>query len=419
MLLGFSVPQSISGETNSLLYAWLQYGVTGLEVRAIIPNGGSCPHVLVNNDSIAMTQRATVSRRFPVVTCEVALRDSASSIQIATTRLKAPKTSPKRILVLGDTGCRVTSGWYQNCIGDGNGPPWAFPELAKAAFAEQPDLIIHLGDYIYREAACAVTTEPGCAGSPWGDQWSTWDADVFSPTSDLLNLAPWLFVRGNHEDCSRNFRGWSRFLDPRPFESVESNCRAFSAPYKVHLENLDILVLNTATESTVSNPTASVQKRYTLDFSQAAAAIEPGRRTWLVTHRPLWGVAPHWKNPLRLEVTDTLLQAALADTPSGAWPQEVELIMSGHVHLLESLRFPDERPMQLISGAGGTMGDHPVSAEAIVANPHVFSTLSMSPESFQSHPGSGYLLLSADLDGNWTATFKDMKGTKLLEVPIR
>ena len=56
----------------------------------------------------------------------------------------------------------------------------------------------------------------GCAGSPFGDNWPTWQADFFAPAQPLLRAAPWVVVRGNHEDCSREGLGWFRFLDPRP-----------------------------------------------------------------------------------------------------------------------------------------------------------------------------------------------------------
>ena len=89
---------------------------------------------------------------------------------------------PQRILVLGDTGCRIKGAALQAC----NDPAaWPFPPLAAAAAKLKPDLIVHVGDYLYRESACPAGNA-GCAGSPWGDNWTTWQADFYTPAAPLL-----------------------------------------------------------------------------------------------------------------------------------------------------------------------------------------------------------------------------------------
>ena len=62
----------------------------------------------------------------------------------------------------------------------------------------------------------ARDTQPGCAGSPYGDNWAVWQKDFFDPAAPLLAAAPWVLVRGNHELCSRGGHGWFRLLDPHP-----------------------------------------------------------------------------------------------------------------------------------------------------------------------------------------------------------
>ena len=44
----------------------------------------------------------------------------------------------------------------------------------------KPDLVIHVGDYFYRENACPADAT-GCQGTPFGDNWPTWAADFFNP----------------------------------------------------------------------------------------------------------------------------------------------------------------------------------------------------------------------------------------------
>ena len=118
----------------------------------------------------------------------------------------------KQIVVIGDTGCRLKGTFTQDC----NDPvKWPFAVVARLAAARRPDLVIHVGDYHYRETACP-DTQPGCAGSPHGDNWAVWQKDFFNPAAPLLAAAPWVLVRGNHELCSRGGHGWFRLLDPHP-----------------------------------------------------------------------------------------------------------------------------------------------------------------------------------------------------------
>ena len=101
----------------------------------------------------------------------------------------------RRIVVIGDTGCRLKGTFVQAC----NDPvKWPFATVARLAAARHPDLVIHVGDYHYRETPCPAG-DAGCAGSPYGDNWAVWQRDFFIPAAPLLAAAPWVLVRGNHE----------------------------------------------------------------------------------------------------------------------------------------------------------------------------------------------------------------------------
>src|SRR6516225_3584844 len=75
------------------------------------------------------------------------------------------------IAVLGDSGCRLRAvkvdptdtdwddGKFQNCNTD---TQWPLSVLAKSAAAARPDLVIHVGDYLYRESPCPKNAH-GCA----------------------------------------------------------------------------------------------------------------------------------------------------------------------------------------------------------------------------------------------------------------
>ena len=89
---------------------------------------------------------------------------------------------------------------------------------AAAIAALAPDLVVHVGDFHYREAGCRPFNK-GCEGSPHGDVWPVWEEDFFKPARPLLKAAPFVMVRGNHEECERGGKGWSLALDPYPFVS--------------------------------------------------------------------------------------------------------------------------------------------------------------------------------------------------------
>jgi hypothetical protein len=151
---------------------------------------------------------------FPVTTCEATLPATATRASVDGQSLPLPKALPSRVVILGDTGCRIVSnfGIFQSC----DDPiAWPFERVANAAAAMRPDLVIHVGDYHYREGPCDLA-HPGCFGSPWGYGYDAWRADFFQPARALLSVAPWIVIRGNHESCNRAGQGWWRFLDRVP-----------------------------------------------------------------------------------------------------------------------------------------------------------------------------------------------------------
>src|SRR6202012_1692139 len=106
-----------------------------------------------------------------------------------------PNPDPKRIIVMGDTGCRIKKAddLFQAC-NDRDACP--FPDIAKTAAGMHPDLVIHVGDYHYRENVCPRDVG-GCMDSPWGYGYDAWEADFFQPSAPLLAEAPWIVLRGN------------------------------------------------------------------------------------------------------------------------------------------------------------------------------------------------------------------------------
>ena len=151
----------------------MELGEGGQAIARVIVNGVlDCPTVDADGRNLAMTPRSPVPVGFRPV-CEVAIPAGTSAAQVKGQALALPHGEPSRIVVIGDTGCRIKGAEIQNCNSE-----WPFESVAKAAAAAQPQLVIHVGDYLYREDACPAGLLPQkCGGSPHGDNWETWNAD--------------------------------------------------------------------------------------------------------------------------------------------------------------------------------------------------------------------------------------------------
>src|SRR5215207_4925072 len=137
---------------HSLPPAWLEFGPDGrLIARVIVEN--ECPKLFVDGFDVGMTQRVPASDAFPVVACEATVPFGTAAASILDQELPLPDGPVRRIAVIGDTGCRVND-WekkYQAC----NDPEsWPFAQVAETIAEWDPDLIVHVGDYLYRESPC-------------------------------------------------------------------------------------------------------------------------------------------------------------------------------------------------------------------------------------------------------------------------
>lgn len=377
--------------------AWLEFGPDGrLFARVIVT--GDCPPITVDGRETAMAPRTAPSDAFPVVACEATVPFGVTEVAITGQSLPIPDAPFTRIAVIGDTGCRLNDweghGTYQAC---NDTRAWPFAQVAASVAAWEPDIIIHVGDYLYRESPCPPS-EPGCAGSPHGDNWETWNADFFSPASSLLGVAPWVFMRGNHEVCGRNPEGWFRYLDPRPFQA---QCQHFTEPYVATLDGLSLGVIDSA-EAGDQTTTAEENAQYKRQFELLAELAPAG--SWLVTHRPVHGILEGQRG--EFEVENASYQGATGGTIPGAYA----LILSGHIHLAEAIAFEatSNRPPQLISGNAGTALD-----DIPTASPTAGQLGDSTVEDAETLSSFGFLTLEPDGD-NWIATQRDATGSPLL-----
>ncbi|MBV8976654.1 MAG: metallophosphoesterase [Alphaproteobacteria bacterium] len=344
---------------------WRQFGPRGqVETRAAVD--GACP--------AGMTERAAASKDFPRLCVSVAPQ---------------PNPDPQRILVLGDTGCRIKGTVVQAC----NDPKqWPFPVLAASAAKFKPDLVIHVGDYLYRESPCP-SGNASCAGTPWGDNWPAWRADFFDPAAPLLAAAPWVIVRGNHEDCARAGSGFARLLAPGAFDgSCLSHIAAFDVPFKAL--NLVVMDDSDAPDISVDPKVAAIDRA---EFAALAGAPTP---SWLVMHRPIWGAV---KGPLGLALGgNRTMMAALDGHPL---PKPVVLTLAGHIHVFEALDYNEAEPPAVLSGNGGDLLDPP---PADLSATQFGSKLRVKEGA--SEEGFGFMLMTR-VGKDWNIDLYDATGT--------
>ncbi|MGC1302872.1 MAG: metallophosphoesterase, partial [Caulobacteraceae bacterium] len=313
----------------------------------------------------------------------------------------APLTLPvrrevRRIVVFGDTGCRIKGPLVQAC----NDPKaWPLAEVARHAAERHPDLVIHVGDYYYRESPCPVG-DARCDGSPSGDRWDAWRADFFDPAAPLLSRAPWVFARGNHESCKRGGKGWFRLLDAAP--EAKACPDAAADPITVPLGGLNLYLVDSADTEDRDTPPARVAAfSAQLDALGPQLAKSPG---WIVTHRPVWALTPVLRvgpvGPLNVALNLTE-QAAVRGHDLDA----VRMVVSGHVHDFSSLDFGPTRPPQLVVGTGGDVGE-PADSPRITRDEVVLDGMAAARLEFDRF---GYLVLDRQGDGadDWAGVFYD------------
>ena len=354
-----------------------------------------CPYLVVDDTAQRMTlrvaagevaQRPTTSdpaeskpSAFPVSVCEAPIPSSAQSAVLAGRALPLAKAEPRRIAVIGDSGCRMekSKNAWQAC-NDVNA--WPFAKIAAAAAAMNPDLVLHVGDYAYRENACPPN-EAGCQGSPWGYGWDVWQADLFTPAAPLLAKAPWIVARGNHEECARSGQGWFRFLDTRPYAArlscdTASNDSAgnHADPYAVALgAGTQMIVFDSSKAGNKAlRPADPRFAAYAEEFRAVAAlAAKPGISTTIfVSHHPVLafdpvaGRAPAPGSP----ALQSVLQAVNGPT---YYPPGVTLALHGHVHGFQAISFASNHPATIVTGNAGDKLDaalpDPLPAQAAPA----------------------------------------------------
>jgi hypothetical protein len=497
---------------NQVEAAWVEIGPSGPIARALTANA-TCPTITTTVGGVSTTQtmnlrvaagtiplRTTISTTvnvattpptltplvagatskpsvFPVSTCELSPLPTGTTSAVVNASwgsgpqgitLPLPKANPQTIVVIGDTGCRMQVGdVWQACnqnVFTPNGwtttyatTPEGYPFAATAANAAalHPDLVIHVGDYMYRDNECPPDMA-GCAGSPWGYGWDGWEADFFVPAAPLLAAAPWIVARGNHEQCTRAGQGWYRFLDPNPYDTTNvKTCNlsaydiptaspsfattspelsgSYNAAYGVSIgSGTQVLVFdsNNVSKSAVTSPGSGATLGQFLAYTNEAAtinalAVNPSTQfnIW-ANHHPILGFSEGSVGATPTGGQPALLSVLEAAYPSSIFPPGINMVLHGHTHLFEAIDFApiptgtaNGYPATFVSGNAGTQLDTALPSPFPLATSPLntttaFLTADSNPPTVSNiadSPNYGFLVLryqapEASAGAAWVAT---------------
>lgn len=378
-------------QTHGQIGAWVQAVATGGYEARVMTGGQSCPILKSDKGAFAMTVRAPENGAFPL-TCAAPIPNGAGTVSINDTVVPLPVPAPNRILVLGDTGCRIKGGALQAC----NDPAaWPFPTLAAAAAKLKPDLVVHVGDYLYREEPCPPGNK-GCEGSPSGDNWPSWNADFFSPAAPLLGAAPWVILRGNHEDCQRAGLGFLRLLGQDAFDPA-APCNPHLPPFMVPLGGVTLAAMDNA-DAPDTSINDTLVPLYEKEFQDLAAVPAP---VWYVGHRPIWAAI---SGPLNIPIGgNATIIAAASKTPL---PANIALMLSGHIHTFEAINYDGAVPPQIVAGNGGDNLDiTPANLKGAIFQ----GRSGVSVKDGLSVGGFGFLMMTRR-DADWAIDLYDSAG---------
>lgn len=379
--LALATPALDDDSQAKISAAYVVMAGDGDAVARVVTTARQCPAIKIDGVKRAMSVRAspgmlplrptasTVANSkpsaFPVSVCEADLPKGTRTASVAGRALPVPKRVIRRIVVIGDTGCRLkaSENAYQAC----NDPQaYPFATVAAQAAAWRPDAVVHVGDYLYRENPCPAGNA-GCAGSPWGYGWDSWQADFFTPGAPLLAAAPWVVTRGNHESCVRAGQGWWRLLDPRPlsprrdcFGAEDDVSGDYSPPYAVKLgQSAQIVVMDLSNAG--KKKIAADDPRYAefiATHNALARYARNGKFTFATDHYPILGITvPDGEPTLSPKAGSAAFRSTFGSIDPAIVPAGVDVLLAGHVHLWEHIDYSGSTPSQFIAGFSGTQED--------------------------------------------------------------
>ncbi len=423
--------------SGGIAAAYVVLGEQGRPYARVLTTDARCPLIRFDTRAVRMSVRAAPASLalrptrsapsdskpslFPLLTCELEIPAGTRTALIGSLSLPLPKHQIARIVVIGDSGCRLKKSdqAYQSC---NDSKRYPFARVAAAAAHWKPDLVVHVGDFLYRENRCPPGNA-GCAGSPWGYGWDAWQADFFTPAAPLLRVAPWMIVRGNHESCARAGQGWWRMLAPFPLlpgrdcnTAANDSSGDYSDPYAVPLGgDAQLIVLDTSDTLDRAIPPGDIrQLRYRDLYHRLALLSRQAAYNIVADHHPLLGFAvepDRYRTP-RLQPGNRGLQSVFSAINPLLMPPRIDILLSGHVHMWQQVSFSSPHPTQFVAGFSGTMED----AAALPAQlpPGATPAPGAVVEQHSSWTGGfGYMTMERTGPGRWKVKVWDSAGQRL------
>ncbi len=175
--------------------------------------------------------------------------------------------------------------------------------------------------------------------SPYGDREEAWRADFFTPAGRLLAKAPWVFVRGNHEDCTRGGYGWTYY-----FGETDQACEIVHRTAHIQLTGLDLFNVDSA-HADDKFARDEINQYWNAEAEKLRSEPPSAAPLIVLTHEPGYGVCPGGCR----ETADTGGLRTIADAVRSTGRRTI--LMTGHIHTFEAI---DVMPVTLGGGRGVT-----------------------------------------------------------------
>src|SRR5262249_51867273 len=168
-----------------------------------------------------------------------------------------------------------------------------------------------------------------------------WQADLFTPARPLLQAAPWVMVRGNHELCNRAGQGWYRYLDTNPYDATgvktcndaaNDGVGNVNDPWAVSFGDTQFGVFDSSNApKTPPGPAPSPG-----ELAAAATLTTPNLLNIWAVHHPILGYTAGNPPTIGNGGMQSVMNAAF---PGNYYPPNTGMAMHGHVHDFQALNF--------------------------------------------------------------------------------
>lgn len=315
-------------------------------------------------------------------------KDSATSFNTSSKNL--------RLAVIGDTGCRLKESKngksYQDCSLT---KEWPYSQVVDSIAKEDYNFGIHTGDYHYREQCTDAKLCPKF-GKYIGYVWGAWWDDFYGPSQPLFKK-PWMFVRGNHEDCNRAYLGWAALSPVESTKKFTDPC-VVAEPYQwTELEDIVFINFDNAMmedRKELKKEEAAVWNERFVEIKNRIQALKGKKEIWFLSHKPMFGYIPNEEDAepkaIGTYMSDLLKSSGLYD--------QIDFFLAGHIHAQQVIPLPNK--VQLVVAHSGTSLD-PFGRKIMTEK---FKTTTDNKYSF------GYAIFEKTGFKKWTFLFKDTKG---------